>query len=52
VGMMQETPDSASVHEAPTEDVVDNDDDTVKGAKKVYKPFAAVHHCADCAIVS
>ncbi len=49
---MQEAPDNVSVHEAPTEDVVDNDDDLVKNAKKVHKPFASVHHCADCAIVS
>ncbi len=46
---MQEAPDNASVHEAPTEDVVDNDDDLVKDAKKVYKPFASVHRCLDCA---
>ncbi len=50
--MMQEAPDNASVHEAPTEDVVDNDDDLVKDAKKVYKPSASVHHFADCAIAS
>ena len=50
--MMQEAPDSASAHEAPTEDAVDNDDDLVKDAKKVYKPFASVHHYADCAIAS
>ena len=49
---MQEAPDSASAHEAPTEDAVDNDDDLVKDAKKVYKPFASVHHYADCAIAS
>ncbi len=49
---MQEAPDTASVHEAPSEDVDDNDDDLMKDAKKVYKPFASVHHFADCAIVS
>lgn len=49
---MQEVPDSAPVHEAPTEDVVDNDDDLMKDAKKVHKPFASAHHCADFAIVS
>jgi hypothetical protein len=52
VGLLQEAPDNASVHEAPTEDVVDNDEDLVKDAKKVYKPFASVHHYADCAIAS
>ncbi len=39
---MQEAPDNVSVHEAVTEDVVDNDDDLVKDAKKVYKPFASL----------
>lgn len=49
---MQETPDTASVREAPSGDIDDNDDDLIKDAKKVYKPFASVHHYADFASVS
>ena len=50
--MMQETPDTAFVREAPSEDVNDNDDDLMKDAKKVHKPFASVHYCAHFASVS
>lgn len=50
--MMQETPDTAFVREAPSEDVNDNDDDLMKDAKKVHKPLASVHYCAHFASMS